>query len=648
MIDLSKYKALFLSETQEHLQSMNDCLLKMEKGEQDDETISAIFRNAHSIKGMAASMGYEPIRDLAHSMEDLLDQVRQKQRTLDKETTDILFQAADRIEEMLKQIEKDRDIESGWQEIQKKILELIKKKPIEKSPEPAEPKAPLPISAHPKGIEIQVLISPEADSPSVRALILFKRIQELGKIFSASPSLEEIKSGKIQATSQGYPLSILIQTERSEDEIREVLKGVSELTKFEVKETSESAAVASVIKAPETKQEPREAEPASMGSPVGQTVRIRTQILDDLINTLGELILIKGELEELSRRSPVPGLRQSLDKIERLSREFHDQVMSARLVPIEIAVQRLPRLVRDLAKEYGKEIELEIKGKEIELDRTLIEKLMDPLVHIIRNAVYHGIESPEERKARGKNVAGKIRIIASRERDIVDLTISDDGRGIDPQKVKKKALEMGLISPAQAEEMTMEQCLNLVFISGLSTADKVGMVSGRGVGMEVVKNMVEGVGGTVILNSEPGRGTTISLQLPRTVAITKVLLIKLAEEIFAFPLSRILRTIEILPYQLRKSQNQEYYLEKQELIPLVYFHKLLDLKVPEEHIFPLNDLVVEGRKKKMALVVDALVGQEDAFIRPLGKPLERIPGLSGVTMLGDGRIVFVLELVGLF
>jgi len=646
MIDLSKYKALFLSETQEHLQSMNDCLLKMEKGEQDDETIAAIFRNAHSIKGMAASMGYEPIRDLAHSMEDLLDQLRQKQRNLEKEMTEILFQAADRIEVMLKEIEQNQEFNPGWKEIQEKILALVKKKPTERLEPKTPSRKPEPRVPEKKGLEIQILISPQADAPTVRALILYKRLEELGKIFSASPKLEEIKQGKLQGTKEGYPLKFVIQPQASSEQISQALKGMSELVKFELQESAVSEPKVKEVKEPEERKEQK--GPESTVSPLPQTVRIRTQILDDLINTLGELILIKGGLEELFRKSPLTGLRQGLDKLDRLGAEFHDQVMSARLVPIEMAVQRFPRLVRDLAKEGGKEIELEIRGKEIELDRTLIEKLADPLVHIIRNAVYHGIEPPEERKKLGKSVVGKIRILASRERDLVDLSISDDGRGIDPQKVKAKALEKGLITQTQADEFTLEQTLNLTFLAGLSTAEKVGMVSGRGVGMEVVKNVVEGIGGSVVLASEPGKGTVISLQLPRTVAITKVLLIKLTQEIFAFPLSRILRTIEILPYQIRKSQNQEYYLERQELIPLLYFHKLLDLKMPEEHRFPLNALIVEAKKKKLVLVVDDLIGQEDAFIRPLGKPLERIPGLGGVTMLGDGRIVFVLDLVGLF
>ncbi len=647
MIDLSKYKALFLSESLEHLQSMNEGLLKMEKEGQGDDTIAAIFRNVHSIKGMAASMGYEPIRDLTHSLEDLLDQVRQKQRGVDKELSELLFAAADRIEKMLKEIEQDREISAGWEELQKQIAAQVKKKPTR---EPAAPSPPLKKEVKApekkKGIEIQVWISPEADAPSVRGLILFKRLQELGKILSAHPDLEEIKQGKLEATKEGYPIRMVFSSQAPREQIEQVISGVSEIVKFEVKDGAAPAAEAKAAAEPEEPKPRKEAE--SSIAPLPQTVRIRTQILDDLINTLGELILIKGELEELARKSPLPGLRQGLDRIERLGREFHDQVMSARLVPIELIVQRFPRLVRDLAREEGKEIELEIKGKEIELDRTLIEKLADPLVHIIRNAVYHGIETPEQRKQQGKNRTGRINISTSRERDMVELHISDDGRGIDPEKIRKVALAKGLITPEQAEQLTPDSSMNLVFLPGFSTAEKVGMVSGRGVGMEVVKNVVEGLGGAVSLFSQVGKGTTISLSLPRTVAISKVLLIKLAQEVFAFPLSRILRSIEILPYQLRKSQNQEYYLERQDLIPLMYFHKLLDLKAPEDHHFPLNALIVEAKKKKLALVVDDLVGQEDAFIRPLGKPLERIPGLAGVTMLGDGRIVFVLDLVGLF
>jgi len=647
MVDLSKYKSLFLSESGEHLQSMNDCLLKLEQGSFDDDTIAQAFRNAHSIKGMAASMGYVEIRDLAHSMEDLLDQVRLKQRVVEKEMVEVLFKAVDRIESMLKEIEQDKALSPGWQETQNTIRELLKKKP-----DPAPAKAPAPAGeVRPQkekeqtpgqGVEIKVLISPEADAPSVRGLILYKRLEEIGKMIRAVPDKDSIKQGKIEKTPEGYPICFLLEPSADQAAIKSALEKVSELKKFEVQ------LVQAVEPAPAAKPAELKARPEAAAAPLPQTVRVKTELLDDFINILGEMILIKGELEDTWRKAPQPALRQRLDRLDRLTREFHDQVMAARLMPVETVLQRFPRLVRDLAREQGKEVELEIIGKEIELDRALIEKLPDPLVHIIRNAIDHGIEPPAERRKAGKKPAGQVVIEASRERDMILLSIRDDGRGIDPEVVRKKAVEKGLLDPAKAAEQTCEQIMNLVFVPGFSTAARVGMTSGRGVGMDVVKTVIEGMSGMVSLASEPGKGTTITLHLPQTVAIVKVLLIRLLQEIFAIPVNRILRSVEILPYQLRKSQSQEYYVERQELIPLSYLHKLLDLKTPEQHAFPLNALILEVKRKKMALAVDDLVGQEDAFIRPLGRPLERIPGLSGVTMLGDGKIVFVLDLIGLF
>ena len=647
MVDLSKYKALFLSESQEHLQSMNECFLKMEQGEVDEELIFRAFRNAHSLKGMAASMGYEPIRDLAHSMEDLLDQIRQKQREIETEILEILFQATDRIEQMLKEVEEDQEIRPGWQELENKIRQLLKKKPQIKSLEPQPPPASAPPDKTRKiseGYLIQALVSLSADAPSIRAMVLLKRLEELGKITKSEPDKNQIKQGQIPSTDQGYPLKIYLETKLPPEEIEKTLKSISELEKYEIQGLEELPVEEISVEA-ESKPSP-EAEPSL--APMPQTVRVSTRLLDDFINSLGEMILIRGELEQVVRQHPAPGLRQGLDRLERLIREFHDQVMSARLLPIELVVQRLPRLVRDLAREQGKEVELEIKGKEIELDRALLEKLPDPLVHIIRNALSHGIEPPEERTAQGKPRKGKILIQARQERDMVILEITDDGRGIDPEMVKARAREKGLISEAQARELSEEQALNLIFLPGFSTAEKVGMVSGRGVGMDVVKNVIEGMGGAVYLSSKPGKGTSIALHLPRTVAIVNVLLVRLGEQIFALPISRILRSVEILPYQIRKSQNTDYYLERQELIPMIYFHRLLDLSPPEELSFPVNALIAEVKKKKWALIVDELVGQEEAFIRPLGKPLERISGLAGVTMLGDGRVVFVVDLAGLF
>ena len=644
MVDLSKYKALFLSESLEHLQSMNECFLKIEQGEVDEELISRAFRNAHSLKGMAASMGYEPIRDLAHSMEDLLDQVRQKQRKIESEILEVLFQATDRLEQMLKEVENDQEISPGWQELEEKIRQLLKKKPqletIEPSASTSQPdQAPKTV----QGYLIRALISPGADAPSIRAIVLLKRLEEVGKIIKSIPERNQIKQGEIPSTSQGYPVEIYLESSVPSDEVEKALEKVSELEKYEIQHLREIP-----LKEVSQETETKPAEPAPSLAPMPQTVRVSTRLLDDFINSLGEMILIRGELEQVARQHPVPALRQGLDRLERLIREFHDQVMSARLLPIEMIVQRLPRLVRDLSREEGKEVELEIKGKEIELDRALLEKLPDPLVHIIRNALSHGIETPEERIAQGKPRKGKILIQARQERDMVILEISDDGRGIDPEQIKARAREKGLISEAQARELTEEQALNLVFLPGFSTAEKVGMVSGRGVGMDVVKNVIEGMGGAVYLASQPGKGTSIILHLPRTVAIVNVLLVRLKEQIFALPISRIIRSVEILPYQIRRSQKTDYYLEKQELIPMVYFHRLLDLSPPEELNFPVNALIAEVKKKKMALIVDELVGQEEAFIRPLGKPLEKISGLAGVTMLGDGRVVFVVDLAGLF
>jgi len=645
MVDLSKYKALFLSESGEHLQSLNDCMLKFEQGNFDDDTIAQAFRNAHSIKGMAASMGYTEIRDLAHSMEDLLDQVRQKERAVESSLVEIMFQAVDKIENMLKEIEQDKPLSSGGQELQNSIRELLKKKPAEppkaRPKKTAEEKQPEPPK---QGIEVKVLISPEADAPSVRGLILYKRLEEIGKMLLANPDKDRIKQGKIDKTPEGYPISFLLEASADQAAINSTLSKISELKKFVVNLVELGPALE---KEPGQEKEAKAQAEATV-APLPQTVRVKTGLLDDFIDILGEMILIKGELEETWRKTPQPALRQRLDRLDRLTKEFHDQVMAARLMPVETVLQRFPRLVRDLARDQGKEIELEIIGKEIELDRALIEKLPEPLVHIIRNAVDHGIETPAQRKEAGKKPAGQIVIQASRERDMVLLSIRDDGRGIDPELVKKKAVEKGILDPAKADEQSYEQILNLLFAPGFSTADKVGITSGRGVGMDVVKTVIEGMSGMVTLASEPGKGTTITLHLPQTVAIVKVLLIRLLEEIFAIPVNRIMRSVEILPYQVRKSQAQEYYVERQELIPLSYFHKLLDLKAPESHKFPLNALILEVKKKKMALAVDDLVGQEDAFIRPLGRPLEKIPGLSGVTMLGDGRIVFVLDMMGLF
>ena len=666
-MDMSKYKAMFVSETTEHLQAMNQGLVKIEQDHADKDAIAEVFRNAHSIKGMAASMGYEPIRDLAHALEDLMDDFRQGARAISVEAMNLIFQGIDLLEGMVREAAEDKPFSLPVAELVASIRAHRAGSPPAAAPAQAEKPAAEPLTAElpeepalprpaaapgapAKDYSIKVVISRQAAAPSVRGLILFKRVSEFGQVIASRPTLDQVKSNQFLDDPAGLAVELDLQSSASQEDLVKVLNSLADVQGFEVTEHKGQAGPA-----PGPGAEPAEERPATEAShdpfaaaaPLPQTVRVRTQILDQFINAVGEMILAKSELRELCKRQPVPGLDQGLDRLERLVRDFHDLVMGIRLMPLDSVVQRLPRTVRDLAQDQNKQVRFEIRGKEIELDRAILEQLGDPLLHLLRNAVGHGIESPEERKRAGKDPTGVIVLQAYRERDMVLIEIRDDGRGMDPFQLKEVAVEKQLLKPEEAEALSDEEALQLIFLPGFSTAREVGLVSGRGVGMDVVRTSVEGVGGFVSLASALDSGTTITLHLPRTISIINVLLIRLNREVFALPISKVLKTVEILEHQIRRDQKQQYFVDRQELIPMQELRRFLNLPEQNHRPAPYPALIVEVQKRKHALLVDEFVGEEEAFIRPLGKPLERISGLSGVTMLGDGRIVFVLDTLGL-
>ncbi len=652
-MDMAKYKELFVSETREHLQSLDENLSLLQKDSSHAEAIAACFRNAHSIKGMAASMGYEAIRNLAHSMEDLLDDFRQGQREVIPEALDILFEGLDLLEKMVQEVALDKTLSIDPQPIRQRIESFRGQSTMDTAgTTPAKPLTPSqnekPEPGH-ANFTLRMVLAPETPAPGVRGFLIFKRIREMGKIMSSRPGLEEIKTGKFLDDKNGLAMEIDLSTDAAQTEIVNAINSLAEVQGFEIREYRGAQSRPGPAE-PEIMEGPAASVMASdpfAASPLPQTVRVKTRALDSFINTLGEMILIKSELKETAKRQTTPGLSQGLDKLDRIVKDFHDQVMEIRLMPLEAVTGRLPKAVRELIRDEGKKAQFEIIGKDIELDRAILEQLTDPLLHLLRNSVNHGIEPPGERERAGKNPVGAILLEAYRQRDMVLIELRDDGRGMDPFQLKEIALARGFIQPEDAERMTDEDALQLVFLPGFTSAQQVDMVSGRGVGMDAVRSTVEGLGGFVTLASELSRGTTVTLHLPRTIAIVNVLLIRLAKEIFAIPINKVQKTVEVLPQHLRQSQKQKYYIERQELIPLLELHRFLDMPLPENKQFPLSALLIEVQKRKLALVVDEFIGQEEAFIRPLGKPLERISGLAGVTMLGDGRIVFVLDTLGL-
>ncbi|HLB05773.1 MAG TPA: chemotaxis protein CheA, partial [Thermodesulfobacteriota bacterium] len=375
-----------------------------------------------------------------------------------------------------------------------------------------------------------------------------------------------------------------------------------------------------------------------------KVVKVNTSLLDYFVGAIGELIINKSRLHQVSKGIPSKELKDGLNQLDRLVRDLQTQVMSVRMMPIESVTEKFPRVVRDLARKEGKEVNLDIEGQDIELDRSIIEGLGNPLIHLIRNCVDHGIELPDERRALGKALPARISIRASREKDQVSIEVSDDGRGMDPERLKDAAIKKGVITHEEAAEMDNNEALFLTCLPGLSTAKEVSDVSGRGVGMDAVKSAVESMGGGIDIDSRLGEGSTITLKLPLTVAIIQSLLVELAPEIFAIPINRVLRTLEVEREDVKMSQKQKLIDFNGYLIPLLSLRKILGLpSLPaQERFIPV--VVTEVRGRVVGLVVDKFLGQQETFIKPLGRPLNKIAGLSGTTVLGNGRTIFLLDM----
>ena len=541
-MDMSKYKELFISESREHLHSMNELIVFLEKEPDDSEKIDSLFRAAHSIKGMAASMGYAVIAELAHKLEDLMDRVRKGILHFDADAADLLLEGSDCLESMILDVDQERD---GNRD----ITELT------------------------------------------------------GRISGYDPS------SAIDAT----PPSISGQPE---------------------------GALPPAVK--ETKQSARHKQGES-----GQTVRVKTEILDHLINTTGELITNKHRLLNIGSELNSARLDEGLAELARLLRELYNEVINVRMMPFASISDRFPRMVRDLAKKSGKEVNFVIEGEDIELDRGILEELADPLIHIIRNSIDHGLETGEERLASGKPAEGLVRLSVSREKDRIVIIVEDDGRGMDPAKLLASALEKGFLDPEHAGELTIRETLLLVCIPGFSTALEVTDVSGRGVGMDAVNSTIQSLSGSLAIESEQGQGSRIILKLPLTITIINALLAKVTPFSVAIPVTNILQTLEVRRSLITKPENQEVFYMGDEAVPILSLNRIFaaHTALPESEFVSLFIAEVKGRK--VGLAVDSFLGQQEVFVKPLGRPLAKLRGLAGGATLGDGEIVFVLDVANL-
>jgi two-component system chemotaxis sensor kinase CheA len=662
-MDMSKYVKMFVSESKEHLQKMDGLLLTLEQDGGDRGALDTLFREAHSLKGMSASMGYEELAKVSHRMEDYLDRFRGGKGALERTGVDMLFDGVDLLRRAVEEIAAGQAPTLVAEPYVAKIATLLTSGPADAGAGPGDRAgvAAAQQRAMTTGLTlfaVEIEIAPDAPLPSARAYITLRRTRDLGELVRSSPSMEQVQAGEFSGS-----LSIILGTSRTAAEIQAFLASLPDVASVTVRPaqsgeeggraqpapTRAGGIPAEVRLAAPPKQE---SQPPAAPAPSGAVaqwgraagmIRVDTRLLDDLMDQVGELVTAKGSLLEESQGILSQTLHETVGRLDILVKSLQQQAMKLRMMPLEMITDRFPRAVRDLARKRGKELNFVILGKDTELDRAILEELPDPLLHIFRNSIDHGIEPPEERVRNGKSATGTIRLEASKERESVIIRVSDDGRGMDPAHLRRVALERGVITREQHDSLSDPEVLYLITVPGFSTAKEVTDVSGRGVGMDVVRNAVESLRGSLVIESVRGQGSTFTLKLPLTLAVVAVLLIEVGGERYALPVSYVEQILEVGAEEIQRSQGQEMAARDGLLIPLVRLGQILGC--PERDASPRQLLVLcEMRGRLVGLAVDRLVGYREVVVKSLGKALKGLRGFAGVTILGDGSTVLILDI----
>lgn len=671
-MDTSQYLSMFLEESMDNLQTLNESLLQLEQDPNDIDKLNEIFRVAHTIKGMAATMGFNIVAELTHKMEDVLSKFREGELKVTQKVVTVLFQCLDTLETMVNNISEGNNeqvpienilsslesisnsevtSDSGSQlEIDNKDIEQIevKKERINLN----EYDINIIKQASYKGFnayEISIDLSENTLLKSARAFLIFKSLEEGGEIIKSIPATEDIESENFD-----FNISLVYLTNKNQEEIHESLMGISEVKAVSVEllsagELQTTQAVPTVqveVKAKAFEQvkegtAKEQAKETSGPRKAHQSVRVDLERLDKFMNMVSELVIHRTRLEQISGGLKIVELNETLEQVARTTSDLQDLVMKIRMMPLDVVFNRFPRMVRDLSVELKKEIELIVEGQDTELDRTVIDEIGEPLIHLIRNAADHGIESKEDRIQSGKDPVGKIRLVAYQEGTKAVIKVEDDGHGLDVNKIKAKAERIGI----NTEGMSDTDIRNLIFVQGFSTNEKVTDISGRGVGMDVVKTKIAALGGTVDVVSEIGKGTSFIIRLPLTLQIIQALLVKVGEETMAISLGYIDRVIDYKDELVKKTNNKEVIIYSGNVIPLIRVNQKLGLKSSENNKNYI--VIVKVGERVVGLLVDSLYGQKEIVIKPLGKTLQGLKEYIGATILGDGLVTLILDVAAL-
>ena len=674
-MDVSQYLQIFIEESKDNLQTLNENLLNLENNPTDTETLNAIFRVAHTLKGMAGTMGFVKMQKLTHTVENVLSEIRSGNVTVNSNIVDVLFQSLDALENYVEEIvntsnegnEEYTDLVSALGKIIEKTgnnSEAPSVKPVDQGkkteevvqsdealialPESQELVKNNAISMGMNVFQIKVVLSAGCVLKSARAFVLFTELERLGEIIHCVPSTQDIEDEKFDKD-----FTVVFVTKETSQKVEQTILGVSEIESASVKAYESTIAPNKVEEQKDVEKPEQKVNGTASEHPNNQnvkqqlsnkTVRVNIDRLDTLMNLVSELIIVKTQLEglEVGAGEVESNYNDSVEYLERITTSLHDAVMKVRMVPVETVFNRFPRMIRDISRKLGKEMELVMSGEETELDRTVIDEIGDPLIHLLRNAADHGLETTEERVNLGKPRKGTIKLQAYQDGNSVMIVVEDDGKGINVNKVKNKAIEKGTITKEEAATMTEKEIIELLFRPSFSTAEKVSDLSGRGVGLDVVKSKITALGGHVEVETEWGKGSKFIVRLPLTLAIIQALMISVADDKYAIPLNNIQNIEDVYKEDIKLVQNQEVIVVRDEIIPIIRLRDVLGLPEEEDKDMMMGVIVKKG-EKQVGFIVDSLIGQQEIVIKSLGKYLSGIDIIAGATILGNGEVALILD-----
>ncbi|MGF3102582.1 chemotaxis protein CheW [Rossellomorea sp. DUT-2] len=668
-MELSQYLEVFIEESKENLQTCNEQLLELEKNPENLAIVNEIFRSAHTLKGMSATMGYEDLANLTHKMENVLDAIRNEKIKVTPEILDVVFKSVDDLEAMVFSIAEGGDGKRDVTEVVTLLQAIEKGESLQSaSNEAAATIAPeihtlsmkyeafeqtVIQQSYEQGFrcfEITVSLRDDCLLKAARVYMVFEVLEKLGEVIKSFPTVDQLEEEQFD---QSFVIAVVSKEDASD--IEKSIRNVSEVEEVTLMELSshhihnkemnamEEQSPVAVVREQED-MIPKETNKTSKQlNPSSKTIRVNIERLDVLMNLFEELVIDRGRLEQISKDLNNPELNETVERMTRISGDLQSIILTMRMVPVETVFNRFPRMVRQLARDLNKKIELEIIGAETELDRTVIDEIGDPLVHLIRNALDHGIEMPDIRSKNGKPEQGTVKLKAYHSGNHVFIELEDDGAGINKQRVMEKAIQKGIVSEEVAQTLSDRQIYELILASGFSTADQISDISGRGVGLDVVKATIESLGGAITIDSSAGQGSLFSIQLPLTLSIISVMLVEIEAEKYAIPLSSIIETAIVKKEEIMNAHNQRVIDFRGKVVPLLFLEDVFEVPKDSKDEEYYSVVVVRKGEKMAGLVVDSFIGQQEIVLKSLGNYLNDVFAISGATILGDGQVALIVD-----